>query len=74
VCVQHACMCVEVGRQRGGHSKASGNIMRNARQKWKVCHTVATCLVLSQLRPESSPPPAVVLPLPLSTIKIRLFY
>jgi hypothetical protein len=74
VCVQCTCVCVEVGRQQGGHSKASGNVVRNARQKWKVCHAVAICLALSQLRPESSPPPAVVLPLPLSTIKIRLFY
>jgi hypothetical protein len=30
------------------------NVVGNARPKWKVCHAMAICLALSQLRPEAT--------------------
>ena len=53
VCVRRVCG-VHVGRRRGGRRK--WRVVGNASPKWKVCHAMAICLALSQLRPESTAP------------------
>jgi hypothetical protein len=50
LCVCSVCVC--------GHcvERQVANVVGNTRPKWKVCHAMAICLALSQLRPESSVP------------------